>query len=135
MARRRSSLEPKWYWIAELFDEPASMQICRNEIPARPCSANSRSAVRSSCSAVAGGGPVMAFTMRSLRTWLHLIVEMHGVDGGRRHLKERGRACFHQGGEDADVLGEKGPSQLGHHSEAASRIGDDLGRIAAGATG
>src|SRR6476620_3855699 len=129
MARRRSSLEPKWYWIAELFDEPASMQICRSEIPASPCSANSRSAVRSSCSAVAGGGPVMAFTMRSLRTWLHPIVEMHRVDCGRSHLEQRRRARVHQDGEDADVFGQERPSQLSHHREAASRIGDDLGCV------
>jgi hypothetical protein len=59
IARSSSPFEPKWYWIAELFDDPAIIEICRSDTPSRPRSANRRSAVSMSCSAVVGGGPAI----------------------------------------------------------------------------
>ena len=45
MASIRPTLEPKWYWLAELFRWPASVPISRRDTPLIPRWAKRRSAV------------------------------------------------------------------------------------------
>src|SRR5580698_6190039 len=54
MAWTSWSFVPKWYWTAELLVVPAAWPIWRSDTPSTPCSANNRSAVRTSCSFVEG---------------------------------------------------------------------------------
>lgn len=94
--------------MAELFEDPASIEIWRNETPASPCSAKSRSAASTSCNAVAGAGPRGVLTTRSLRIGRRRVVEGLGQASPERWGWNLGRRLDDLLAEVANDTGASG---------------------------